>query len=133
MLDETIRHQCIYISLDGVPVTVYKPVSCDGLAAPTILVYFHGGGHVVGNRKSHETVCKILARLVNQHKQVWYNTYNIFLVFVILVVGLCFFVNFIPQKMDENITGQKNVLLNSIIQRKELIYICNRIDLIDSY
>lgn len=47
---------------DGLPITVYKPKTCDSLQAPAILVYFHGGGHVVGSRKTHETVCKILAR-----------------------------------------------------------------------
>ncbi|XP_060564558.1 ethyl acetate hydrolase-like isoform X1 [Ruditapes philippinarum] len=47
---------------DGIPVTVYKPSSCDTLPAPGILVYYHGGGNTVGCRKTHETVCKILAR-----------------------------------------------------------------------
>ena len=56
-----------------------------------------------------------------------------FLVFVILVVVVCFLINFIPPKMDENITGQKKVLLDSIIQRKELMFICNMIDIIVSY
>ena len=47
---------------EGIPVTVYKPTSCDTLPAPGILVYYHCGGNTVGCRKTHETVCKILAR-----------------------------------------------------------------------
>lgn len=47
---------------DGIPVTVYKPISCDKLDAPGIVVYFHGGGNTVGCRKTHESVCKIIAR-----------------------------------------------------------------------
>ncbi|KAH3848254.1 esterase LipI-like [Dreissena polymorpha] len=47
---------------DGIPVSVYFPVACQGDATPTILVYFHGGGNVVGCRQTHETICKILAR-----------------------------------------------------------------------
>ncbi|KAL4217790.1 hypothetical protein ACF0H5_022528 [Mactra antiquata] len=47
---------------DGIPVTLYCPAACDNLPAPTILVYFHGGGNTIGSRKTHVTVCKILAR-----------------------------------------------------------------------
>ena len=42
--------------------TVYKPSKRNSAEAPAILVYIHGGGNVVGCRKTHETVCKILAR-----------------------------------------------------------------------
>ena len=51
-----------FLFSDGIPVTVYKPVFCDNVEAPSILVYIHGGGNVVGSRKTQETVCKILAR-----------------------------------------------------------------------
>lgn len=54
-----------FVISDGIPVTVYKPKKCDKLEAPPILVYIHGGGNVVGSRKTHETVCKILARYLN--------------------------------------------------------------------
>ncbi|XP_053408255.1 carboxylesterase NlhH-like isoform X2 [Mercenaria mercenaria] len=47
---------------DGIPVTVYKPSSCEQLAAPGIVVYYHGGGNTVGCRQTHATVCKIIAR-----------------------------------------------------------------------
>lgn len=45
---------------EGIPVSVYKPSSCPSV--PAIWVYFHGGGLVLCNRKTHETVAKILAR-----------------------------------------------------------------------
>ncbi|XP_013422184.1 AB hydrolase superfamily protein C1039.03-like [Lingula anatina] len=43
------------------PVWVYRPVPCP--PKPTILVYFHGGGFVIGNRKTHEIGVKILTDL----------------------------------------------------------------------
>jgi acetyl esterase len=41
-----------------VPVRVYRPSLAAGLAATT---YFHGGGWVVGNLDSHDTVCRDIA------------------------------------------------------------------------
>ena len=48
----------------GVPVSVYRPAEVSKV--PTILVYFHGGGLVIGSRNSHATVLKTLARSVEQ-------------------------------------------------------------------
>lgn len=46
------------------PVRVYRPASdagdADGL--PTVIVYFHGGGWVVGSLDSHDELCRVLAR-----------------------------------------------------------------------
>uniref|UniRef100_A0A0B7A468 Alpha/beta hydrolase fold-3 domain-containing protein n=1 Tax=Arion vulgaris TaxID=1028688 RepID=A0A0B7A468_9EUPU len=45
---------------EGIPISVYKPSSRPDV--PAIWVYFHGGGFVICNRKTHETTAKILAR-----------------------------------------------------------------------
>ncbi|CAL1542773.1 unnamed protein product [Lymnaea stagnalis] len=47
-------------SKDGIPVTVYKPSSAPEV--PAILVFFHGGGLLLGNRKQNEGALKIIAR-----------------------------------------------------------------------
>ncbi|XP_052766599.1 esterase LipI-like isoform X2 [Mya arenaria] len=47
---------------DGIQVTVYAPSSCKADDSPTILAYFHGGGNVIGCRKTHQTICKIIAK-----------------------------------------------------------------------
>lgn len=46
---------------DGValPLRVYKPAQADGRPLP-VLVYFHGGGFVVGSLDSHDGVCREL-------------------------------------------------------------------------
>jgi len=41
---------------DGVPVRVYEP---DG--APATVVFFHGGGFVVGSLGTHDNLCRLLA------------------------------------------------------------------------
>ena len=58
----SFQNGILFLFSDGIPVTVYKPSKCNSTEAPAILVYIHGGGNVVGCRKTHETVCKILAR-----------------------------------------------------------------------
>ncbi|BFZ18812.1 hypothetical protein BsWGS_21851 [Bradybaena similaris] len=45
---------------EGIPVTVYKPASRPDV--PAILIHFHGGALIFCNRKTHETVAKIIAR-----------------------------------------------------------------------
>jgi acetyl esterase/lipase len=48
------------VDAGGVPARLYVPPE-----APTpspLLVYFHGGGHVVGDLESHDPVCRFLAR-----------------------------------------------------------------------
>lgn len=42
-----------------IPVTVYIPSNASD--DPTIWVYFHGGGMVLGSRKTCETACQIVA------------------------------------------------------------------------
>lgn len=47
---------------DGVPITVYRSKNCSMVVAPSVFVYFHGGGNVVGSRKTVDAVCKIFSR-----------------------------------------------------------------------
>lgn len=44
---------------EGIPVSVYRPSNV--VAHPPIVVYFHGGGNVVGSRKTVDCLCKILS------------------------------------------------------------------------
>ena len=46
-----------------IPVRLYKPESSGGGALP-VLVFFHGGGWVVCNLETHDTVCRQLANAV---------------------------------------------------------------------
>ncbi|XP_048732966.2 carboxylic ester hydrolase LipN-like isoform X6 [Ostrea edulis] len=50
--------QCI----DGIPITVYRSKHCDLCVAPSVFVYFHGGGNVVGCRQTVDTICRIFSR-----------------------------------------------------------------------
>ncbi|EKT4558881.1 alpha/beta hydrolase [Pseudomonas putida] len=43
----------------ALPLRVYKPAQADGRPLP-VLVYFHGGGFVVGSLDSHDGVCREL-------------------------------------------------------------------------
>ena len=43
----------------GLPLRVYKPAHADGGPLP-VLMYFHGGGFVVGSLDSHDGVCREL-------------------------------------------------------------------------
>lgn len=43
---------------DGVPVRIYRP--SDGRSLPS-LVYFHGGGWVIGDLDTHDSICRQLA------------------------------------------------------------------------
>jgi acetyl esterase len=54
---ETIRHTRD-VDADGVPARLYRPNDRDDLG---LLVFFHGGGWVLGNLESHENLCRILA------------------------------------------------------------------------
>lgn len=40
-----------------IPVRVYQPEGQDGRVVPTLL-YFHGGGHVIGSVTTHDVVCR---------------------------------------------------------------------------
>lgn len=44
----------------GIPIRVYSPVAAGGDPMPA-LVYFHGGGFVIGNIESHDGLCRLMA------------------------------------------------------------------------
>ena len=46
------------VELQGVPVRLYTPVDSGSLAC---LVYFHGGGWVLGNCETHDALCRRIA------------------------------------------------------------------------
>lgn len=52
------------ISIPGpggaIPARVYTPVGGGGAAAPC-LIYFHGGGFVIGSLQTHDALCRLLA------------------------------------------------------------------------
>jgi acetyl esterase len=50
-------------SADGVPVRLYRPLPIEGAPALPVLLYFHGGGWVVGDLDTHDAVCRDLAHL----------------------------------------------------------------------
>ncbi|XP_069115073.1 carboxylic ester hydrolase LipN-like isoform X2 [Argopecten irradians] len=47
---------------DGIPVTVYQSNNCSLVVAPSIFVFFHGGGNVVGSRQTCDVICKLFSR-----------------------------------------------------------------------
>ena len=47
---------------DGLLIRVYKPA--DLRNEPAIMMYFHGGGHVLSNIESLDTCCRILAEYI---------------------------------------------------------------------
>ena len=51
-------HDIRAINADGVPCRLYRPSSQAGLG---LLVYFHGGGWVLGSVETHDDVCRKLA------------------------------------------------------------------------
>lgn len=51
-------HQIRDLDADGVPVRLYRPNDEEGLG---LLVYLHGGGWVIGDLDSHDSVCRALA------------------------------------------------------------------------
>ena len=52
-------HSIHFVFVGGIPIRVYKPRS--SRPDPAILVYFHGGGQVLGNVPMYDTCCKMLA------------------------------------------------------------------------
>jgi acetyl esterase len=46
---------------DGVPLRLYRGAGTDAAATLPALVYFHGGGWVIGDLDSHDSVCRHLA------------------------------------------------------------------------
>ncbi len=59
---EPIRHT-LDLDASGVPVRLYRPSDRDDLG---LLVFFHGGGWVLGNLESHDNLCRILANSSGQ-------------------------------------------------------------------
>ena len=53
-----ILHQVENASFDGVPVRIYRPSPSKSLPC---VMYFHGGGWVIGNLKTHDTLCRHIA------------------------------------------------------------------------
>ena len=51
-------HESIDVDADGVPARLYRPNDRDDLG---LLVFFHGGGWVLGSLESHDNLCRILA------------------------------------------------------------------------
>jgi acetyl esterase len=46
--------------LDGVPVRLYRPPTASARVLP-VLVYLHGGGWVIGDRDTHDVLCRQLS------------------------------------------------------------------------
>jgi acetyl esterase len=55
-----VENKTVPTPAGGVPVRVYSPVAAGGDAMPA-LVYFHGGGFVIGNIESHDGLCRLMA------------------------------------------------------------------------
>jgi acetyl esterase len=51
-------HEIIEIDAGGVPARLYRPEPCGQL--PGLLIWFHGGGWVLGDLDSHENICRSL-------------------------------------------------------------------------
>jgi acetyl esterase len=51
-------HESSDVDADGVPARLYRPNDRDDLG---LLVFFHGGGWVLGSLESHDNLCRILA------------------------------------------------------------------------
>lgn len=48
------------LDADGVPLRLYRPRGAPDGAVLPVLVYFHGGGWVIGDRDSHDSLCRQL-------------------------------------------------------------------------
>src|SRR5687767_8550400 len=46
---------------ESIPVRVYRPVGASADAALPALVFFHGGGWVIGDLDTHDVLCRQLA------------------------------------------------------------------------
>jgi acetyl esterase len=51
-------HEVRAVDADGVPARLYRPSGDEGIG---LLVYFHGGGWVVGDLETHDSTCRALA------------------------------------------------------------------------
>ena len=56
-------HETVAIDAGGVPARLYRPdPSAMATTPPGLLVFFHGGGWVIGDLESHDNVCHALCR-----------------------------------------------------------------------
>jgi acetyl esterase len=53
-----VRDRAIEVPDGEVPIRIYEP---DGTRPQPAVVYFHGGGWIVGSIYSHDTLCRALA------------------------------------------------------------------------
>src|SRR5665647_3873263 len=44
-----------------IPMRLYRPLGADAAAVLPVLVYYHGGGWVIGDLDTHDTLCRELA------------------------------------------------------------------------
>lgn len=54
------RNVVVPSATGGIPIRVYSPVASGNEPMPA-LVYFHGGGFVIGNIESHDGLCRMMA------------------------------------------------------------------------
>jgi acetyl esterase len=55
--------ECRDLHAGGVPARLYRGAGTDAAATLPCLIYFHGGGWVIGDLESHDVVCRQLANL----------------------------------------------------------------------
>ena len=60
-------HEIRDISAGGVPCRLYRPNASKNLG---LLVYYHGGGWVIGNLDSYDAVCRSLANKMGTDRSV---------------------------------------------------------------
>lgn len=53
-----VRNFFIAASSDSIPVRLYKPKNYKSLEPIPLLIYFHGGGHVIGSLETHDSICR---------------------------------------------------------------------------
>jgi acetyl esterase len=46
---------------DPIPMRLYRPLGTDATTVIPVLVYYHGGGWVIGDLDTHDTLCRELA------------------------------------------------------------------------
>jgi acetyl esterase len=49
----------------SIPLRLYRPLGSSDAAVLPVLVYFHGGGFVIGDLDTHDTLCRELANLAD--------------------------------------------------------------------
>jgi acetyl esterase/lipase len=62
-----VRNSSVPGPADAIPVRHYTPVRSDGTGPEPLLVFFHGGGFVVGDLETHDDLCRLLCRDAGVH------------------------------------------------------------------